>query len=77
MNVQTHFFHTQTAPPNVNGNFCAATGGLDELGGGGTHPCAIQGYTNIIPSYYTFDLSSVQRWTRKRTVSANISVQPW
>ena len=57
MNVQTHFFHTQTAPPNVNGNFCAANGGLDEFGGGGTYECAIQGYTNIIPSYYTFDLS--------------------
>jgi hypothetical protein len=57
MNFQSHFFHTQNAPPNVNGNFCASNGGLDELGGGGTFPCAIQGYTNIIPSYYTFDLS--------------------
>ena len=57
MNVATHFFHTQTAPPNVNGNFCAANGGLDEFGGGGTHHCHIEGYTNIIPSYYTFDLS--------------------
>ncbi len=38
MNVATHFFHTQTAPPNVNGNFCAANGGLDEFGGGGTYP---------------------------------------
>jgi iron complex outermembrane receptor protein len=57
MNFSSHFFHTQTAPPNVNGNFCAANGGLDETGTGGTHPCAIQGYTNIIPSYYFFDLS--------------------
>ncbi len=29
MNFQSHFFHTQQAPPNVNGNFCASNGGLD------------------------------------------------
>jgi iron complex outermembrane receptor protein len=57
MNFQSHFFHTQTAPPNVNGNFCASNGGLDALGMGGTHPCSVQDYTNIIPSYYEFDLS--------------------
>jgi len=57
MNFQSHFFHAQQAPPNVNGNFCASNGGLDEAGAGGTFPCAIQNYTNIIPSYYTFDLS--------------------
>ena len=28
-----------------------------QYGNGGTYPCAIQDYTNIIPSYYTFDLS--------------------
>jgi iron complex outermembrane receptor protein len=58
MNHQGHFFHTQTAPPNVNGNFCANTPtGLDANGQGGTFPCPIQDYTNIVPSYYTFDLS--------------------
>ncbi len=31
MNVQTHFFHTQNAPPNVNGNFCASNGSLDAV----------------------------------------------
>jgi hypothetical protein len=41
----------------VNGNFCASSGGLDASGGGGTYPCAIDGYTNILPSYYTFDVS--------------------
>ena len=57
MDYRGHYFHTQAPPPNVNGNFCAANGGLDDAGGGGTFPCAIQGYTNIQPSYYTFDLS--------------------
>jgi outer membrane receptor protein involved in Fe transport len=53
MDYQSHFFHTQNAPPNVN-NQCIAAGGTV---GGGTFPCAITGYTNIEPSYYTFDLS--------------------
>jgi hypothetical protein len=58
MDYQQHFFHTQSAPPNVNGSFCADTpSGLDESGMGGTFPCPIQDYTNIEPSYYTFDLS--------------------
>ncbi len=57
LNFQSHFFHTQNAPPNVNGDFCAANGSLDEYGNGGTYTCAISDYTNIIPSYYTFDLS--------------------
>jgi outer membrane receptor protein involved in Fe transport len=52
-NYLGHFYHTQTAPPNVN-NECVATGGSV---GGGTFPCAIMGYSNIEPSYYTFDLS--------------------
>jgi outer membrane receptor protein involved in Fe transport len=53
MDYQSHFFHTQNAPPNVN-NQCLASGGTV---GGGTFPCAISGYNNIEPSYYTFDLS--------------------
>jgi hypothetical protein len=53
MDYQSHFFHTQNAPPNVN-NQCLASGGTV---GGGTFPCAITGYNNIEPSYYTFDLS--------------------
>jgi outer membrane receptor protein involved in Fe transport len=57
MNVNSHFFHTQNPPPNVNGNFCAANGSLDQYGNGGTYTCAISDYTNIIPSYYFFDLS--------------------
>jgi outer membrane receptor protein involved in Fe transport len=57
MNFQSHFFHTQNAPPNVNGDFCASNGSLDEYGNGGTYTCAISDYTNILPSYYTFDLS--------------------
>jgi len=57
MDYRSHYFHTQSAPPNVNGNFCASNGGLDSLGMGGTFACSVQDYTNIIPSYYTFDLS--------------------
>jgi hypothetical protein len=57
MDYRGHYYHTQSAPPNVNGNFCAANGGLDAAGGGGTFPCAIADYSNLVPSYYTFDLS--------------------
>jgi len=53
MDYQGHFFHTQTAPPNVNFQ-CLAAGGTV---GGGTFPCAISNYTNIEPSYYTFDIA--------------------
>jgi len=57
VNYESHSFHNQGPPPNVNGNFCAANGGLNEAGGGGTYTCAIQGYNNHLPSFYTFDLS--------------------
>lgn len=51
--LRTAFFHVQPSPPNVN-FACLTEGGSV---GGGTYPCAIMGYTNIVPSYYTFDLS--------------------
>jgi outer membrane receptor protein involved in Fe transport len=54
MNYDSHFFHTQNAPPNVNFQ-CATAGGTI---GGGTFPCAINNYTNLEPSFYTFDLSA-------------------
>jgi len=54
MDYAGHFFHTQTAPPNVN-NECLVAGGTV---GGGTFPCLLSNYTNIEPSYYTFDLSA-------------------
>ena len=53
MDYASHFFHSQTAPPNVNFQ-CVAAGGTV---GGGTFPCAISNYTNVEPSQYTFDLS--------------------
>jgi outer membrane receptor protein involved in Fe transport len=53
MDYASHFFHSQTAPPNVNFQ-CLAAGGTV---GGGTFPCALSNYTNIEPAYYTFDLS--------------------
>jgi outer membrane receptor protein involved in Fe transport len=51
------YYHTQAPPPNVNENFCASNGGLDAAGNGGTSMCAVQGYTNVMPAYATFDLS--------------------
>jgi hypothetical protein len=57
MDYVGHYYHNQTVPPDVNGSFCASNGYLDEAGNGGTYLCAIQGYTNVLPSYYTFDLS--------------------
>jgi len=74
MDYVSHYFHTQSPPPDVGGyaitydangnptatasnNFCASNGGLDAGGAGGTYACSIQGYSNIEPSWYTFDLS--------------------
>jgi iron complex outermembrane receptor protein len=53
VNYDSHFYHTQGAPPNVNGQ-CLSTG--SSLGGG-TFPCLIEGYSNLMPAWYTFDLS--------------------
>jgi outer membrane receptor protein involved in Fe transport len=61
MDYRGHYFHNQSAPPNVNGSFCADPNvypsGLDDAGGGGTFLCPISNYSNLLPSYYTFDLS--------------------
>ncbi len=54
MNYSSHFYHTQNAPPNVNFQ-CTTAGGTI---GGGSLPCLINNYSNIEPSYYTFDLSA-------------------
>ena len=56
MNYEQHYFHTFSAPPNVN-FACVEPGGT--VGGLPTYanPCLISDYTNLIPSYYTFDLS--------------------
>ena len=56
MDYEQHFFHTQAAPPNVN-NACITPGGT--IGGlpNYTNPCWVSDYSNIQPSYYTFDLS--------------------
>src|SRR6185369_2235850 len=53
MNYESHFFHTQTAPPNVNFQCTSAGGTLP----GGSFPCSISNYSNLEPSQYTFDLS--------------------
>jgi len=53
VNYQSHFYHTQNSPPNVNLQ-CTTNGGT---AGGGTFPCAISGYSNLLPAWYSFDLS--------------------
>jgi outer membrane receptor protein involved in Fe transport len=53
MDYQSHYFHTQAAPPNVNFACVVAGGTLP----GGSFPCAISNYSNMEPSQYTFDLS--------------------
>ena len=56
MNYESHFFHSQSAPPNVNFG-CIESGGT--VGGlpSYANPCLISDYVNLQPSYYTFDLS--------------------
>jgi iron complex outermembrane receptor protein len=56
MDYEQHFFHTQAAPPNVNAA-CITPGGT--LGGlpAYANPCWVTDYTNIQPSFYSFDLS--------------------
>jgi outer membrane receptor protein involved in Fe transport len=57
VNYDSHFYHTQSVPPNVN-NQCTMTGGSTPGGlSNGNFPCAISGYSNIEPSQYLFDLS--------------------
>jgi hypothetical protein len=56
MNYESHWFQNQSPPPNVNFS-CINTGGSISGRPTYTNPCAISNYTNIIPSYYTFDLS--------------------
>ena len=53
MDYQSHYYHTQTSPPNVNLS-CTVAGGTV---GGGTFPCLINNYSNVQPPWYTFDLS--------------------
>ena len=55
MDYFSHYFHTQSAPPNVNGATCTST----SFGApaGGTFPCFNNGYTNELPPFYSFDLT--------------------
>ena len=67
MDYESHFFHIQGPPPNVNFG-CVTPGGT--IGGqpvtptgqatpipAYTNPCWVTDYTNIQPSFYSFDLS--------------------
>jgi hypothetical protein len=53
VNHQSHYFAPWPVPPNVNLQ-CTVAGGTT---GGGSLPCAISNWSNIEPSWYTFDLS--------------------
>jgi len=55
MSYEGHYYSTQSAPPNVNGNFC--TSDLWGAPAGGTFPCAQNAFNNLQPPLYTFDLS--------------------
>jgi outer membrane receptor protein involved in Fe transport len=55
VDYQSHYYHTQGAPPNVNGNFCTSTAFGAQAGG--TFPCFNSAYNNIQPPWYSFDLS--------------------
>jgi hypothetical protein len=53
---EQHFFHTQTAPPNAN-FACITPGGTVGGAPAYTNPCWVTDYTNLQPSYHTFDLA--------------------
>jgi iron complex outermembrane recepter protein len=53
VNYISHYYSTWPVPPNVNLQ-CTTPGGTTP---GGTSPCAINNWSNIEPSWYTFDLS--------------------
>jgi outer membrane receptor protein involved in Fe transport len=55
MSYESHYYSTQSAPPNVNGNFCASTSWGAPAGG--TFPCFQDSYSNLMPPWYSFDLS--------------------
>ena len=72
--LPAHFFHTQNAPPNVNGNFCASNGGLDAVGNGGTFPApSATTPTSFRPTTRSICRSATTRWTRRRTSICAIS----
>ena len=54
MNYISHYYNTQSSPPNVNAALCVAAGSSLV---GGTYPCAIQNYSGLEAPFYTFDLS--------------------
>ena len=73
MDYQSHYYHTQSAPPNVNAQ-CTVAGGTVA---GGTFPCLINNYSNIQPPWYTFDLSMGYNTgdTPANTYLKNVGVQ--
>jgi hypothetical protein len=56
MDYESHFFHIQGPPPNVNAA-CITPGGTVGGAPAYTNPCWVTDYTNIQPSFYSFDLS--------------------
>jgi hypothetical protein len=57
VNYISHYYDTWPVPPNVN-IACAVAGGTRQADTGAPKfPCAIGNWSNIEPSWYTFDLS--------------------
>ncbi len=54
VNHTSHYYHTLGSPPNVNASVCVAAGSSIV---GGSSPCAIQNYNNLLTPWYSFDLS--------------------
>ena len=73
MDYQSHYYHTQSSPPNVN-SACTVAGGTVA---GGTFPCLINNYSNVQPPWYTFDLSMGYNTgdTPANTYLKNVGVQ--
>jgi len=53
MNYISHYFTSEPAPTNVDGQCKTAGGSI----GGGTFPCAIEGWNTMKTPIMTFDLS--------------------
>lgn len=53
LNYRSHYLDSSGVPPNVNFQCTSAGGSV----GGGTLPCAIGNFSNVEPSFITFDLS--------------------
>jgi iron complex outermembrane recepter protein len=57
VNYISHYYSTWPVPPNVNIQCAVAGGSTPAAANAPQFPCAISNWSNIEPSWYTFDLS--------------------